>query len=116
MTEIKFGVPLYDTEGAAEREARCWETWRSLDEDTRRRLMATVRDELLRLAESVESWLPAAAELAAGLQGKRYQILFSIWPHELGEIPSLSTVERADAVLAMAGLEGLMKSLEREDA
>lgn len=109
MAEVSLGLNTLEAEAAYQREQACWRSWGAMPAWEKEGLMATVRDELIRLADTVENWLPAAAMKTP----KRFEILVSLFPTEIGaKSPPLSNLERDQAVNVVDSLATILSELE----
>lgn len=112
MSEISFPQSL-TIDQYAEREREAWNFWGVRQQHEKEALMATVRSELIRLADTVENWLPASIEERRG----RFEVLISLFPDEVERSsPPLSNLERDAAVVVVENLAVLLEELEDSDA
>lgn len=112
MSEIAFPKGL-TIDQYAERERDCWELWSSMQQHEKEALMKTIRSELLRLADTVENWLPASA----GKNNGRFEVLIALFPDEIErKSPPLSNLERDAAAAVMENLAVLLDELEDSNA
>jgi hypothetical protein len=91
----------------AGRERACWEYWFSIDPREQARMKKTVRDELLRLADSVDNWVPGTM---LGITSERsIELRLVIYPDVVERSSrELTESEQEAAKRAAAAMAGIL--------